>query len=131
MLERLSFVFDGGVGLKGGICGALVGAVMAINLLFGMNIRDMRYLQTIKAFIIGHLNLLLDNPIGMPEPFAIGKNIVNEFKDKAEGTECREIIGRDFKDWDDFQIYMASSDKCKELINLAVNIASDAIERSR
>lgn len=104
---------------------------MAMNLLFGMNIRNMRYTQTIKGFIIGHLNLLLDNPIGMPEPFAMGKDIVKKFKYKAESTECREIIGRDLECWDDFQMHMSSSDKCKELINLAVSIASDAIERWR
>ncbi|MFC1851747.1 C-GCAxxG-C-C family (seleno)protein [candidate division CSSED10-310 bacterium] len=40
LLERFSFIFDGGVGLQGGVCGALAGAVMSINLQLGMNIRD-------------------------------------------------------------------------------------------
>ncbi len=131
LLERLSFVFDGGVGLKGGVCGALVGAIVAINLLFGMDIRDMRYIQTIKAFLIGHLNLLLDKPIGTPEPFAIGRGIVERFRQEAGSIECREIIGKDLKGWDNFQAHLSSSDTCKALMNTATKLASDAIERWR
>jgi len=62
LLERLSFIFDGGVGFQGGVCGALAGAVMGINLLLGMNIRDTKYFQPFKAFVVGHINLLLDKP---------------------------------------------------------------------
>lgn len=131
LLENLAFVFDGGVGLKGGICGTLAGAIMAMNLLFGMDISDMRYTQTIKGFLIGHLNLLLSRPLGMPDTFAIGKDIVNKFKNEAGGINCREIIEKDIKDWDDFQIHMSSSDKCKGLIDFAVDTASNAIERLR
>lgn len=39
LLEQLYFVFDGGVGIQGGVCGAIAGAIMAFNLLVGLDIR--------------------------------------------------------------------------------------------
>jgi len=129
LLERLSFIFDGGVGLQGGVCGALAGAVMGINLLLGMDIRDTKYFQTLKAFVVGHINLLLDKPIGEPEPFGVGKNIVQRFREEAGSTECRTITEKEFSDWTDFQKHMSSSDKCTGLIELAIAEASAAIQR--
>jgi len=129
LLERLSFIFDGGVGLQGGVCGALAGAIMGINLLLGMDIRDTSYFQTVKAFVVGHINLLLDKPIGEPEPFGVGKNIVQRFGEGAGAMECRAITEKAFSDWNDFQGHISSSDKCSELIELATNEASAAIQR--
>jgi len=125
LLERLSFSFDGGVGLQGGICGALAGAVMGINLLMGMNIRDTSYFQTLKAFAVGHIN----KPIGEPEPFGVGKNIVQRFREEASATECHTITEKEFSDWTDFQMHISSSDKCTGLIELATTEASNAIQR--
>lgn len=129
LLERLSFVFDGGVGFQGGVCGALAGAIMGVNLLLGMNIRDTSYFQTLKAFAIGHLNLLLNKPIGNPEPFGVGKSVVQRFREEAGATECRTITEKVFSDWNDFQGHISSSDKCAGLIELATTEASNAIQR--
>ncbi len=129
LLERLSFVFDGGVGLQGGVCGALAGAVMGINLLLGMNIRDIKYFQTIKAFAIGHVNLLLEKPMGQPEPFGVGKDIVKRFRAKAGGTECSSITKMKFSNWADFQKHISCSDQCKRLIEFATTEASHAIQK--
>ena len=129
LLERLSFVFDGGVGFQGGVCGALAGAIMSVNLLLGMNIRDTSYFQTLKAFAIGHLNLLLNKPIGNPEPFGVGKSVVQRFREEAGSTECRTITEKVFSDWNDFQGHISSSDKCAGLIELATTEASNAIQR--
>jgi len=128
-LERLSFIFDGGVGFQGGVCGALSGAIMGINLLLGMNIRDTKYSQTIKAFVVGHINLLLDKPIGEPEPFGVGKNIIQRFREEASALECSTITEKAFSDWNDFQGHISSSDKCAGLIELATTEASNAIQR--
>lgn len=130
LLERLSFIFDGGVGLSGGACGALAGAVMGINLLLGINIRDTSFLQAFKSFIIGHVNLLLNEPIDeQPDPFSVGKNILEKFREKAGSTECRNITEKKFSNWTDFQKHISSSDKCAELIELATTEASNAIQR--
>ncbi|KQC06335.1 MAG: hypothetical protein APR62_01225 [Smithella sp. SDB] len=128
LLERLSFIFDGGLGFKGGVCGALVGAVAGINLLLGMNVRDSNYFQTIKAFIVGHVNLLVKKPFGAPEPFCVGKNIIQKFVEKAGSMECSFITGKKFFGWNDFQKHISSSDKCAGLIELAVTEASNAIK---
>ncbi|MBC2703336.1 MAG: C_GCAxxG_C_C family protein [Desulfobacula sp.] len=129
LLERLSFIFDGGVGLQGGICGALAGAVMGINLLLGMDIRDTSYFQTLKAFVVGHINLLLEKPIGEPEPFGVGKSVVQRFRKEAGATECHTITEKAFSDWNNFQGHISSSDKCTGLIELATTEASNAIKR--
>jgi hypothetical protein len=129
LLERLSFIFDGGVGFQGGVCGALAGAVMGVNLLLGMDVRNTSYLQTLKAFAVGHVNLLVENPIGMPEPFGVGKSVVQRFRKVAGATECRAITEKAFSGWNDFQAYISSSDKCTALIELATTEASHAIQR--
>jgi C_GCAxxG_C_C family probable redox protein len=129
LLERLSFVFDGGVGLSGGACGALAGAVMGINLLLGMNVRDTSFLQAFKSFIVGHVNLLLNEPIDKePVPFSVGKNILDKFREKAGAIDCRNITEKKFSDWTGFQKHIFSSDKCAGLIELATTEASNAIQ---
>jgi C_GCAxxG_C_C family probable redox protein len=119
LLERLSFVFDGGVGFRGGVCGALAGSIMGVNLLAGMNIRDMSYWQTLKACGVGHINMLTEKPIGAAESFSLGKPIVHRFRDKAGATECAAITEKEFSDWTGFQRHISSSDKCKGLIEFA------------
>jgi C_GCAxxG_C_C family probable redox protein len=127
LLERSSIVFDGGVALTGGVCGALAGAIMAINLLLGKDIRNTKYTSTIKDFIRGHINLLLDRPVAMPDSFGVGKGIVREFKEKTGSLHCRDITHKEFKDWKDFITYRASSPVCRELIGFSIETASDAI----
>lgn len=128
LLERLSFIFDGGLGYKGGVCGALVGAIAGLNLVLGMNIRDSNYFKTIKAFVVGHVNLLIDKPFGFPEPFCVGKKIVQKFVEKAGAIECSFITDKKFSGWTDFQKHISSSDKCAGLIELATTEASNAIK---
>jgi hypothetical protein len=95
----------------------------------GMNITDMSYFQKLKSSGVNRVNILLKKPLGGPEPFAIGQNVVQEFRERAAGTECHEIIGRTFSDWTGFQEHMSSSDKCAELIEYAGNEAIRAIKK--
>ena len=129
LLEQLSFVFDGGVGLQGGACGALAGAIMGVNLLIGMNVRDMSSSEILRAFVVGHKNLLTDKPIEKPEPFSVGKEIVKNFKEKAGAIECQMIAGQKFSGWSDFQDFISSSDKCAGLMEFAKDQASIAVEK--
>ena len=131
LLEKASFVLDGGVAYKGGACGAIAGAVMAINLAFGWNIREMSYARTIKNFVVGHTNLLRKHPKAMPEPFAIGKGLVRTLRAKAGSLECRQIVGRRFEGQDDFRAHIRSSQTCAEIIKAAVEEATEAIEKYR
>jgi hypothetical protein len=128
LLERLSIVFDGGVGLRGGVCGALTGSIMGVNLLAGRDIRHTGYRQTLKAFGLAHINILREKPIGF-ESFGMGKPIVEAFIDKAGATECAAITGKKFSDWAGFQEHMSSSDKCRGLIEFAAAQACQAMKR--
>jgi len=129
LLERLSLVMDGGVGLTGGVCGALAGAVMGLNLTTGIDVRKAGFFGAIQAFTIGHINILRDRPPHRPETFTLGKQVVNQFMDVAGAMECRTLTGRTFTDWDDFQRHMASSQKCEKLITQAAEAACLAIEK--
>lgn len=128
LLERSSIVFDGGITLTGGICGALAGAIMAINLLLGKDIRNTRYRSTIKGFVTGHINLLVARPLTVPDPFSVGKEIVRDFREKTGTLDCRGITNREFTDWKDFIEYRGSSDVCSELIEFSIERASYTIE---
>jgi hypothetical protein len=129
LLEQLSFIFDGGIGLQGGACGALAGAIMGMNLLIGMNVRHMNYSEILKTFSVGHRNLLKDKPVETPEPFIVGKEIVNNFKNEAGAIECKTITGKKFSGWSDFQNFISSSDKCSGLIEFAKDQASAAVDK--
>ena len=127
-LEDLAFIFDGGVGLQGGVCGALAGAIMGINLLLGLDIHDTSYYQSVKAFTVGHINLLKNKPVQAPEPFNVGKQIVQKFKKEAGGMECKTIMEGNFSEWSEYQYHIKSSKKCEGLIALSIDEASKAIE---
>jgi hypothetical protein len=131
LLEKIAFVLDGGVALSGGLCGAMAGAVMAANLVFGWDIRKMSYSKTIKEFVRGHMNLLRKHTSRKPETFAIGKDIMNHLRNKETMLECSRITGRTFSGWDDFQAYMHSSIQCQDLIKEAITAAVQAITRHR
>jgi hypothetical protein len=129
-LEKLSFVFDGGVGLTGGVCGALAGAIIGINLLLGLPVRNISYWKTIKGFGVGHVNLLVDRPFGTQEPFKAGKQVVQKFKENAGSTECFDITGESFTGWDDFQEYIKGSSRCHELMDFTVDQACRVIRQN-
>jgi len=129
-LEKLSFVFDGGLGLTGGVCGALAGAITGINHLVGLPVRNMSYWKTIKGFGIGHVNLLVDRPFGTQEPFKAGKQVVQKFKEIAGSTECCDITGEGFAGWDDFQEYIKGASRCHELMDFAVDQACRVIRQN-
>jgi C_GCAxxG_C_C family probable redox protein len=128
-LVRLTAVLNGGVGFSGGICGALAGAVMAVNSIFGMEVRNSSLPRNVRDFIVGHLNLILKRPMGMPEPFGLGREIVSRFRIEAGSIDCSEIVGRSFKDIAEFDDFYSKSDRCRKLIDFASNITCRVIER--
>jgi hypothetical protein len=127
-LEALSFVFDGGVGLQGGFCGAIAGAILGSNLLLGLDIRGTSYYQSVRAFIVGDINLLRNKRILTPESFNVGKQIIEQFIGTTGSMECDAITGRKFNDWSEYQGCLKSSVRCKKLIASTINEASRATE---
>jgi len=131
VLEKIAFVLDGGVGFTGGVCGAMAGAVMAANLAYGWDIRSMSKPKTIKEFVVGHLNLLRKRKASGRETFAVGREILKRFEDRAPSLECERITGRFFTGWDDFQSHVRASVTCRELIEQAILVSSEAIVSHR
>jgi hypothetical protein len=129
VLERISIVLDGGVGLQGGACGALACAILAINILLGVNLREVSLPRSYYIFFKGLTYLRSDRPDEIPDPFNVGKRIVTKFEEASGSIDCSTITGKEFMDWDNFQSYVRSSDKCKELIDLSISEATWAIER--
>jgi hypothetical protein len=127
IVEKIAFVLDGGVALSGGLCGAMAGAVMAVNLVFGWDIRTMSYPATIREFVRGHVNLLRKHTTGKHETFAIGKDIMNRLRGMETSLECSHITGKTFSGWDDFQAHLHSSGACQNLIKGAIKIACESI----
>lgn len=129
LLERLSIVLDGGVGLQGGGCAALAASVMDINLLLGSNLRNTPFIGAVKAFFVGHRNLRANKIDKFTEPYGASKGIVQRFKKEAGSLECIAITGRSFSDYESFQDHISSSEKCKRLIDLSVEETIQTIEK--
>ncbi|MBW1988164.1 MAG: C_GCAxxG_C_C family protein [Deltaproteobacteria bacterium] len=129
LLTRLSFVFDGGAGYSGGACGALVGAVLALNLVLGLDIRRISYIRSFGPFLRGHMNLLRERPTGPAEPFGTGKGVLSAFRAQAGSTECQGILGRRFSGWEDFADH-GGRGPCRDLVDLAADLAVDALQKS-
>jgi len=89
----------------------------------------MKNTEILKAFAVGHKNLLTDKPVEKPEPFNVGKEIVKNFKEEAGAIECQTINGQKFSDWSDFQDFISSSAKCSGLIEFARDQASIAVKK--
>lgn len=129
LLERVSVVFDGGVGLRGGACGALVGAIMPIGALMCINLRDASWLQAYRDMLLG-LHTLRAGQMDRPDdPYAVAGRIVTRFKSEAGSLDCSSITGKAFADWASFQTHIHSSDKCLRLIELSIDETTSAIER--
>jgi hypothetical protein len=131
LVEEISYVLDGGVALSGGVCGAVTGAVMAVNLAYGWNIRAMSYRETVREFVRGHVNLLRKSSSGRPETFAIGKDVIGRLGAATDSFECSRITGRSFSLWDDFQSHVQTFGPCRELVARSVEAACEAIARHR
>lgn len=130
-IDEIAAALSGGVGLSGGVCGALAGAVMGINLVFGMDVRQRNRLGIMRDFAAGHINLLTRQAHWMPEPFGIGRQIAGRFTERAGSRQCRSIVGRPFADFSDFSAHLAGSGPCRELIGFSAGLAAEAIERWR
>ncbi len=129
-LEALSYIFDGGIALKGGLCGAITGGVMALNLVHGLHLRRMGYLSVIRMFLLGHVNLVKKNPMGKADTFFIGKRLVAAFRERMGALECRHITDSDFRDATAFQRHMQTAARCRDAIALSADLASECIENN-
>lgn len=128
-LMRISAVFDGGVGLSGGLCGALAGALLAVNVRFGARVRRTSLIRTATDFVIGHMHLIRRPGVSLPDPYAIGKEIVTRFREVVGGVACRDITGRTFDTPEKLQEYHRTNKPCRTVFDISVGIAEDILSR--
>lgn len=129
LLEKLSVVLDGGVGLQGGACGALAGAILAVNIALGVNLREYSMIQSYSEFFSNLKYLRSDEPHGTSNSIDVGRVILDRFEEKAGLIECSAITETEFTDWASFQNYITSSGRCRELIDLSIREAVSALEQ--
>jgi C_GCAxxG_C_C family probable redox protein len=112
-LEQLSMAFDGGVGLSGGLCGALAGALMPIGLIWGLQPRAAGLMETMQFTSKGREDLK-SNP-RKPGLWTVGNPLVSEFRDKYGSLECKDIVGRSFASGRELAEFVPGSAICSEI----------------
>jgi C_GCAxxG_C_C family probable redox protein len=97
-LERISVALDGGIGLSGGGCGALSGALMALGLKYALDPKktDPKQLRNIYRS--------MDS-----EFFSKAKILVSRFIKTFGYFECSRLTGKKFQGWDDFSAFRNTS----------------------
>ncbi|MHA1511765.1 MAG: C-GCAxxG-C-C family protein [Promethearchaeota archaeon] len=128
-VERISVALDGGVGLQGGACGAMTGAVMAISLHLAKNIR--------KSSMLSNMKDLRESPKKLNEQksfddfYSVGGKFMSSFLEQTSNLECKDISNTIFNSWKEFQQFGASdsSKECQRLIEFAANKAINLINK--
>jgi C_GCAxxG_C_C family probable redox protein len=84
----LATAFGGGMGLSGGVCGALVGAIMGVGAVHGR-----------KQPITGEMKDIIDKLYGNPGLYRFFNQMPHEFEVKFGSTQCCEL-NKDYpNDW--------------------------------
>ncbi len=111
-LERLSVALDGGVGLSGGLCGALAAALGALGLALG-NDPERGTARNVAFFVRGHYNLYLGRE--SDEMWSRGSGLVRSFRERFGSTECLSLTGRSFDSGTDLMGYLEGSPTCDDI----------------
>jgi len=112
-LEQLSLAFDGGVGLSGGLCGALAGSLLPMGLIWGIDPKKEGLVGTLIPFLHGHVNLYLDRR--EPELWSVANPYMREFQARYGSLECRDIVGRSFASGTELAEHIAGSPVCAQI----------------
>ncbi len=100
---------DGGVGLSGGLCGALAGLLMVLGGLLGTEPSQVGIPGTLRACAQGVIPVRRG---GGSNPFMIGRPIIRRFEREFGSVECREISGRAFECGSDLRDHLVDSSEC-------------------
>lgn len=111
--EALSVALDGGVGLSGGLCGALAGALLSIGDVCGIRPTVSGFGGTLAPFLRGHVNMYLG--LDKPELWSLGGRLARGFIDEFGSLECRRLTGRSFGDAEDLFDYVPGADVCSRV----------------
>jgi len=113
LIPRIATGFGAGVGREGEVCGALSGAVMGLGLKFG---RD------VPGFTVDGRR-----------PYWYATELAKGFKELHGHLRCRDLLGLDLTDPEDYRNYSKRSlwgTKCRGLITSATELAYDLLEKA-
>lgn len=109
IIPKIATGFCGGVSRTCGMCGAVSGGIIALNLFYGRN----KPSESTEAAYI-----------------AVRK-LINVFKEKFGSTNCKELTGCDLGTEEGHNTFMSSSnliEQCKQYTEEATRIAMSIIE---
>ncbi|MFH1149976.1 MAG: C-GCAxxG-C-C family protein, partial [Actinomycetota bacterium] len=113
-LERVSMALDGGIGLSGGLCGALAGAILALGSSMGYDPREIGLLSTLSATAASQSKRKIR---AREDVWGIGITMAREFRGQFGSLECRDISGRTFSGVDDLAECVVASESCARAIS--------------
>lgn len=114
---KLATGFGGGVGLYGGTCGAVSGAVLAVSAIHGRS--ELPEHEDRKEAMKAAAAQLY----GRPGLYRIFNQIPNAIEKKYGSTACREITG----EWQDQWLCRDHALHCREIITDAAGLAAELI----
>ncbi len=97
-LERVSIALDGGIGLSGGGCGALSGALMALGLKYALDPKES------EPNKLRNIYRSMDS-----EFFKMARILVSKFIKEFDGFECSRLTGTTFEDWTAFNEFRSNA----------------------
>jgi C_GCAxxG_C_C family probable redox protein len=105
----LTTAFGGGMGLSGGVCGALVGLIMGVGAVHGR-----------RNPLEGSQQEIIDRLYGNPGLYRFFNQIPHKFAEKFGSTQCEEL-NRDYPEWHD-------KNRFRMCMNIVIEAAVMAVE---
>jgi C_GCAxxG_C_C family probable redox protein len=108
LIPKIATGFCGGVARTCGMCGAVSGAVIAVNIFFGRNTKDVPFEKS----------------------YAPVQEIIKSFISKFGTTNCKELIGVDLGTEEGRKIFLANNlrEQCRNITEEATRMAMAIIE---
>ncbi len=108
LIPRIATGFCGGISRTGHICGAVSGAVMAVNLLYGRN----------------------DPRIPIEENYARVQALIKRFESRFGTANCRELIGCDLSTEQGRDYFKQNNllQRCRQYTTAAAEMAAQIID---
>lgn len=125
-LETVSISLDGGIGLSGGLCGALAGALLPLGMVWGIEPKEEGIAATVRAFLRGHINLYTGK--GERGSCSVANPLVREFRRVFGSLECGELTGRSFASGEELEAFVSSSPLCAEVKEWCRDMALDGLQ---
>ncbi|NPV90519.1 MAG: hypothetical protein HPY50_07085 [Firmicutes bacterium] len=105
----MATAFGGGIGLTGGVCGALVGAVLGVSAVHGR-----------KKPLEGTQQEIIDQLYGNPGRYRFFNQIPHLFEEKFGACTCAEL-NKDYSEW-------FNKDRFRNCMNITIEAAGMAVD---